>query len=73
MSMTHFEVEERAHQIWGCKPNKVHLRPDGGADLDYGYVEYPPYGYHRLDANGHVSCHVVCQEAEKSGLHLHLK
>lgn len=63
--MTQNEATERATVLWGFKPNKVQIRADGGADLDYGYSEIEPYGYHRLDANGHVACHVHCQERER--------
>lgn len=63
--MTKLEAIEHAKQIWGFEPHMVQIRPDGGADLDYGYADADPYGYHRLDVNGHVACHVNCQDREK--------
>ena len=68
MSLTLQEAQDRAIKIWQFKPHHITLRPDGGADVDYGYsADYPaPYGYHRLDSNGHVACHVRCQEQEEA-------
>ena len=65
MSLTLQEAQARAIKIWQFEPHHITLRPDGGADVDYGYAEMQPYGYHRLDANGHIACHVWCQEREK--------
>jgi len=65
--MTINEAKERAEKIWGSGVEKVQIRPDGGADIDYGYADAMPYGYHRLDANGHAVCHVDCRAREHRG------
>jgi hypothetical protein len=69
--MTYLEATERAVGIWGRERlQHVQLRPDGGADvLLYAEPTNPDpvrqFGYHRLDANGHVACHSDCLPLEQ--------
>ena len=66
MSMTTNEAEDRAKKIWRAVPGQIRLRPDGGADIDFGDADVHPFGYHRLDENGHAACHHSCKREEES-------
>jgi len=70
MSMTANEALERANRIWGNERVKsVRVYPDSV------YVELHPAGIasdtrgqnyvaHRLDGNGHPTCHDACKRIE---------
>lgn len=71
MSLTINEARERAEQVWGAaRVRVVRKRVDGGADVECqpqgiaSDVRERNYVAHRLDANGHVSCHTDCEKLE---------
>ena len=70
--MTINEVVERVVRIWGPRRMvSARLRADGGADVNLAATEAPGndvhgrnYAAHRLDRNGHATCHEECAQLE---------